>query len=402
MPWVLRITLTFLPALLLAYFYTGWKLYGALIKVFPWPKDQIRWFVIAGIGYLNLHPFLILGAYVLGLEKFVRSIRVGQKLWDFFFTYPFWIGLILVVEVLPWLIAIDLIKLPFFPFFKKYRTTWLEVQSRLILVIMLVFFVYILFRIYIDTNRVQISKIGLSVPDLPSSLNGLKIIHISDLQADQRTNLRKLKRYVKKVNKLRPDLIFFTGDLVTSGMKYIDIGAAVLGRLEAQYGVYACLGDHDYWSDPRRVADSLERQHIQVFEDNNHFIRVGFDSILVTALTNVYSRRPKLDLMNMLMGSQPRGVLDVVLTHQPSETLIELAAERGYHLLLAGHTHGGQIVFRPFGFSMTPTQFESPFFRGFYRVDGMLVSINNGLGLTFAPFRYQAPAEITLIRLTGK
>jgi len=402
MPWVLRITLTFLPALLLAYFYSGWKLYHALIKIFTWPKEQIKWFIIAGLGYLNLHPFLMFGGYVLGLERFTRSTRVSLKLWDIFFTYPFWFGLILVAEVLPWLVALDLIKLPFFPFFKKYKITWLEIQSRIVLVMMLFFTVYILIRIYIDTNRVQVTKIELTVANLSPSLNGLRIVHISDVQVDQRTHGRKMNRYIKKVNKLQPDIIFFTGDLVTSGTKYIELGAQVLGTLEAKYGVYACLGDHDYWADPLKVADSLKRHYIQILEDMNHFIRAGPDSILVTAITNVYSRRPKLDHLNMLMGSQPRGSIDVVISHQPSESLIEIAADRGYHLFLAGHTHGGQIVLRPFGFPLTPTRLESPYFKGVHRIDGMMVSINNGLGLTFAPFRYQAPAEVTLIKLVGK
>lgn len=402
MLWFLRMILTFLPALLLAYLYSGWKLFYALTKISSWPKDQIKWIILGGIGYLNLHPFMLLGSYLLGFENFIKSTRAAQKIWDFILTYPFWFGLILVVEVFPWLLAIDFMKLPFFPFFKKYKFTWLEVQSRLILVIMVLFAIYILIRIYIDTNRVQVSEAVLSIPNLPDKLNGFKIAHISDLQADYRTNLRKMKRYVKKVNKLQPDLIFFTGDLVTSGIKYIEQGAQVLGNLEAKYGIYACLGDHDYWADPQRIANSLKLQDIVILEDANHFIHLGFDSLLVTFITNVYSKRPKLDNLNKLMGIQPRGVLDIVITHQPSESLIELAADRGYHLFLAGHTHGGQIVFRPFGFRITPTQFESPFFKGFYIVDRMLVSINNGLGLTFAPFRYQAPAEITMIKVVRK
>ncbi|MFQ5822564.1 MAG: metallophosphoesterase [bacterium] len=401
MPWILRTILTLLPALLLAYLYSGWKLYYALSKIFIWPNDQIRLFIVAGIAYLNLHPFLLLGLHQLGFENFTKSIREGQKLWDILFTYPFWMGLILIVEILPWLLTIDFIKLPFFPLYKKYKTTWLEVESRVIVVIMALLTIYILFRILIDTNRIRVSEVELYVPHLPTTLEGLKIVHISDLQADSRTKQRKMKRYVKKVNKLKPDLVFFTGDLVTSGTKYIDLGSKILGTIEAHYGVYACLGDHDIWAEPHSITNSLKSNNIVILENTNQFIHVGYDSFLVTFITNVYSHRPRMDQLYSLMGSQPRGALDILVTHQPSESVIELAAERGYHLFLAGHTHGGQIVFRPFGFIFTPTQFESPFFKGFYFVDRMLVSINNGLGFTFAPFRYHAPAEVTLIKVVG-
>lgn len=381
--------------------YSGWKLYSALTNIFMWPKDQIKWIIIAAITYLNLHPLLFLGVHRLGFENFSKSIRQGQKLWDILFTYPFWMGLIIIAEILPWLLATDFIKLPVYPFYKRYKSTWLEVESWVVVILIVVLTLFIMFRIVIDTNRVRVTEVELFVPNLPDALNGFKIVHISDLQTDRRTKQRKMRRYVKKVNKLKPGVVFFTGDLITSGTKYIDSGAEILGTIETSYGIYACLGDHDIWSDPQTITNSLKANEIVILEDKNLYIRVGHDSLLVTFITNAYSRRPRLDQVYSLMGAQPRGALDIVITHQPSESIIELAAERGYHLFLAGHTHGGQIVFRPFGFSLTPTQFESPYYKGCYFVDHMLVSINSGLGLTLAPFRYNAPVEVTLIKAVG-
>ena len=71
----------------------------------------------------------------------------------------------------------------------------------------------------------------------------------------------------------------------------------------------------------------------------------------------------------------------------------------GYDLMVAGHTHGGQIVVRWFGWTFTPVRSETRLFTGFYQLDRMLLSVNNGLGLTLAPFRYGAAAEVTLIEL---
>ncbi|MFQ5710030.1 MAG: metallophosphoesterase [bacterium] len=397
MPWFLRMILSFLPVLLLAYLYSGWKLFDALIRVLSWPKDQVRLYLAAGIGYLNLHPVALFLLNFVGLKSFTKSVHQGIKIWDILFSYPFWFGLILVAEVLPWILLVDLIKFPLLPFFKKYKSSWLDIQSIVFMTLTLLFAFYILIRTFLDTNNIRLSKVVYATTEIPATLDGLTIVHISDVQADPRTRKRKLRSYINKVNKLKPDLIFFTGDLVTSGTEYIEMGAQALGNLQAKYGTYACLGDHDYWAGEQEVIHSLERNGVTVLEDSNYFVRVGFDSLLVTFVTNVYSKRPTLDKLNALMGSQPRGVLDILVTHQPSENLVEMSAERGYHLFFAGHTHGGQIVFRPFGFTFTLSRLESPFFRGFQYFQQMLVSINNGLGLTFAPFRYRAPAEISLI-----
>ena len=399
MPWVLRIIFTFLPFVLLAYLYSGWKLYHALSHAFAWPKTQIRWYLVGTAGYLNLYPVLLFGLHLVGLDNLARSAREGNRFWDFFFAYPFWVGIIFLVEILPWLLTVDFLKLPFFPIYRKFRLIWLNWQHYTILTLFLLIATYVVVRVLFDNTHIRVTKKNLTVRDLPDAAAGLKIVHISDIQADPRTDETRIRRYIQKVNELNPDVVFYTGDLVTSGTNYIESGASELGRLSAKYGVYACLGDHDYWANAPAVTTQLNHNGIKTLEDINHFIPIGNDSLFVTFITNVYDRRPNLDRLHALMGQQPRGVLDILVTHQPSEDLVELAAEKGYNLFLAGHTHGGQVVFKPFGIPLTPPRFESTFYRGTFFLDRMFVSINNGLGLTLAPLRFNAPAEITLINV---
>jgi predicted MPP superfamily phosphohydrolase len=82
--------------------------------------------------------------------------------------------------------------------------------------------------------------------------------------------------------------------------------------------------------------------------------------------------------------------------------VIEYAAEYGYHVLLAGHTHGGQIIFRPFGFTVTPTQMENDIFTGTYKKDEMSVIVTNGIGVSLVPLRYRAQGEIVQFRFKRK
>jgi predicted MPP superfamily phosphohydrolase len=139
------------------------------------------------------------------------------------------------------------------------------------------------------------------------------------------------------------------------------------------------------------------------FLENEHrLIPYKGRQILVTGVTNIYSRRTSKFDLERLLSRAPRADLKILLVHQPRDYLVETAAEYGYHLVLAGHTHGGQIVLHPFGVPVTASQRETRFYRGQYRYKDMAVVVTNGIGLTLAPVRYHAPAEITkLVLATG-
>src|SRR6185503_4694533 len=161
----------------------------------------------------------------------------------------------------------------------------------------------------------------------------------------------------------------------------------------------ACLGDHDFFSNSDMVSRSLEENGITLLDNSAKVIAVGSASLSLTGITNVYRTRPAPKALASLEQARAQSAVNILLTHQPSEWLVNYAAERGYDLLVAGHTHGGQIVFPLPGFLLTGSSFETSYVTGFYRVGPMLVSINNGLGLTLAAVRYHAPAEVTLITL---
>ena len=237
------------------------------------------------------------------------------------------------------------------------------------------------------------------IPELPAELDGFRIVQIADLQADPRTNDRKLNAFVAQVNSLKPDLILFGGDLVTSGTDFIQKGGETMGKMEARHGIYACLGDHDYFSDKSMVIQSLQQHGVTVLDNIAAIVPVGSSHLSLTGVTNVYRTRATDGILDTIEKQRLRGPVNVLLTHQPSPWLVSFAEEKGYNLFLAGHTHGGQIAFPLPGFLLTGSSFETDYVSGFYDVGRMLVSVNNGLGLTLAAVRYHAPAEVTLIVL---
>jgi hypothetical protein len=273
-------------------------------------------------------------------------------------------------------------------------------QAKVTLVLTGVVCVYTMARVYSDTQRIRIRERVIDSTKLTPRTPELRIVHITDVQADPRTGPSLVRAFVRQINELNPDVVLFSGDLVTTGTQYIDQAAALLGQIKARQGVFACLGDHDYWADPQWVTRSLTQHGIEVIEDASRIISLGSGQMQVTAVTNTYQRRPQGSRLDQLAPGHDARVVSVFLTHQPSGELIELAAKQGYDFFLAGHTHGGQVVLNYFGLRLTPVLTETKFISGFYEVGQMLVSVSNGLGLTFAPVRFQAPAEITLLRLT--
>ena len=124
-------------------------------------------------------------------------------------------------------------------------------------------------------------------------------------------------------------------------------------------------------------------------------------SILVTGITEIYSRKISPKELSKILEGAPPADLKILLLHQPSPLLIEEAVKKDYHLVLAGHTHGGQIQFKPFGITITTSMLETPYYSGIYQRDKTFIGVTNGIGLTLAPVRYHASAEINVLTLTS-
>jgi predicted MPP superfamily phosphohydrolase len=364
-----------------------------------WKKIRIRISAVLVALWLIAYPSAMLCGYWFDLDGVNRNLQHSNALLDALITYPYWIGIILAFQLSMVLLAIDALRYILFPFYRKRRDRWAKAQAWFAVILFFGGILYSSLRVYLDTFTIRVRETQLQIDNLPAELDGFRILQIADLQADGRTNGSKLENYIAEVNRLDPDLIIFGGDLVTSGLDHIETGSQALGRLRARRGVYACLGDHDYFSNPALVTSSLERNGVTVLNNTATVIPVGSTFISITGLTNVYRTRPAQNTLQTIEQQRPRGPVNILLTHQPSPDIVAYATRNEYELLAAGHTHGGQIVFPLPGFLLTPSSFETDYVSGFYRVGPTMVSVTNGLGLTLAPVRYHAPSEITLITL---
>ncbi len=398
MPWPIAMILRIAPFLLIAYFYVGWKASSALLHFTHGSALLTRLGMAALILLFNLLPLAVIMGYRRGAGSMFFLNRPRLHWQDFAFNFPFWIGLIIAAELLAYFLLMDIISGALY-FSPRLSPWWKSLKPSLTLLLVLFFVIYVPARAYRDTYRVRTTNYRIQVADLPEGLRGLRLGFISDVQVDRYTGPAKLNQVARILRETSPDLLLFGGDLVTSGKSFIPAGLTFLCQTTAPLGRIACMGDHDYWANPNRIRNGLRQCNWTFLENAHSLINYRGASILITGITYIYSFKTPPETMRSLLENAPPADLKILLVHQPSPTVLALAHEYGYQLVLAGHTHGGQVVFRPFGFSLTPTRFESNFYRGLGYFKGMPVLVTNGVGRTLAPLRYQAPAEVVHISL---
>ncbi len=393
--------MTFIIAII-PYCYIGWRLVKALNVVFPVISGWFRIVIPAAFLLVNLLPFIILISH--SGNNFANFFLFSQKLQtaDYLLNYPFWIFQIIIIEILSYFLLLDVIHI----YLKKRKSGGSKKQFKKLAILKVGFFLffllYVTIRVYIDTNTIKITHHVVEINNLPEQLQELSLVLTGDIQVDRYTQEKKITRFQNQIEKTDPDLIFFAGDIVTSGGFFIPKAVQALCDIQAKSGRIACLGDHDLWSDSSKIATGLKKCGWEFLDNKHHIITYKEVRILITGITYVYDERISEQKLNLILSAAPEADLKILLVHQPAYILKQAAQKYGYNLLLAGHTHGGQVVFKPFGIPLTPTQIESPIYTGFHKQGDLNIIVTNGIGLTMWPIRYQAPGEIVKINLTKK
>jgi hypothetical protein len=347
---------------------------------------------------------LIFNAIYAAITK--QSVSFPQNIFaDYLLLYPFWVLIILILQVSALFFFIDLLKLIFYPIYKKHKRKLYRVQVKIFLALTVFFLIYIPARIIYDFNTVEVRNVDYKKTNLPKEFDGFKIAFISDIQADRYTDGKRLMRYIDKINEESPDLVLIAGDVITSSPDYIETAAKYIGKIESTYGTFSCVGDHDNWAyrqdfvrSLREITEALNQYNIEMPDNELRFIEIDSSRIGIAFITNTYvSDISETTLQNI--ASSNKAEFKIFLTHQPQEFLIDSALDNKYDLFLAGHTHGGQItlVF-PF-IQLTPTLIETRFVKGDFYFNDMLAVVCGGLGMSLAPVRYNSTPEIVIITL---
>ena len=376
--------------MVIAHLYLGWRLTKSAGFVFN--RSRIRWLPL--ILLLTFYCLPITGVILYGIQGHLDLLEIPKPI-----TYWFWFGLVFSYQLATWIVLLDIVKIGFHVWSNRDTRFINTLYGRAVFLVMAVVFVFCGVKMYMDTTYIQDEIIKLEVENLPESLQGLRLVHISDIQGDQYTGKEEIQRYVEKVNALEPDVVIFTGDLISYGTEFIDMSAEAFSKVEAAYGTFAVVGDHDYWAGLSNVEPALESRDISLLRDENRTIDIGDNKLLLTGITQVYSKRAEAQKVKELASDTTRATLRIMAAHQISELLLNEAKGHDYRLLLAGHTHGGQVRVPFLGMTFSASERETEFVSGTYSRDNLLINVNNGLGFTLAPVRYNAPPTISVIEL---
>lgn len=380
------------------------RIFNNISKEF-WQKRN-KTFKSVYLLIINLYPAFLVFSWGTSAITGSSPIVPQNIYFDFLILFPFWLLIVYTVQIILFILLFDLIRLLAFPFTKKFRTKLYKAESYFILVLAFFFALYIPVRSWYDYQNVSVNKLEIPVSHLPAEYENFKIVFITDTQADRYTNNNRLSNFISEVNSLKPDLVLVGGDIITSTPDYIDEGAKYLGEINAKYGVYSCVGDHDNWAyrndyDRSRseVKKALLKNNVKMLDNEVLIIPLDNFELFVSFTTNTYMDKTKEDVLNDLAEKSNSADFKIMLTHQPLKPVIANAVKNNYDLILAGHTHGGQITFLfPF-YNLSPTIFETKYLRGLFEFGKTKMIVCRGLGMSLAPVRYNSTPEIILIQL---
>jgi predicted MPP superfamily phosphohydrolase len=236
-------------------------------------------------------------------------------------------------------------------------------------------------------------ELDVEVAGLPAEFDGYRIAQISDIHCGSFTPKRTIDRWVATMNAQRPDLIAVTGDLITSGDAYTEDVAAALSALDAPDGVYACMGNHDYFCDAERLVAALREGGLRVLRNEGEHITRDGARLYIAGIEDAWTQRH--DLPRTLAARD--GAPTILLAHDPNH--FPAAAKAGVALQLSGHTHGGQAGLPIARGRYNLARLITRYTHGLFQEGGSQLYVSRGAGTTGPPLRLFAPAELTFLTL---
>jgi predicted MPP superfamily phosphohydrolase len=251
----------------------------------------------------------------------------------------------------------------------------------------------------IEPNRLVVNEVSLPIAEVDARFGNLKVALISDLHVGSPwIDLKKLHDVVAKTNAVKPDLILLAGDFVVEsviGGHFVDAEsiAAELRNFSAPLGTFAVLGNHDWVYDGKRVTTALASVGIKVIE--NGAVRINRDGkfIWLLGIADAWTRKPDF---NKALTEVTDDAPVIAFTHNPD---IFPNAPQRVLLMLAGHTHGGQVNLPLVGRLFVPSKYNQRYAIGHVIENGRHLYVTPGVGTSIFPVRFRVPPEITVLDL---
>jgi len=265
----------------------------------------------------------------------------------------------------------------------------------------------------LGNKQIRISKVDIEYSNLPAGFNDFKIVHLSDIHLGNFKKTNSIfKRAAKRIEKIKPDLIVFTGDLVNNFAYETEGWETTFKKISSLAESYSVLGNHDYGNYTRweniddRTANLnkiISAQHefgFQVLRNQNTVIKSGNDSIFLIGVEN-WGHAPFPQYANLEKASEgiPENAFTILISHDPAHWESQIKEGKNADLTLSGHTHGLQLGIKFAGITFSLSYFSRKNWKGIYEHENSFLNVNTGFGMVGIPWRIDMPAEISVITL---
>ena len=274
------------------------------------------------------------------------------------------------------------------------------IRAILLLVLLLIVSCGI-YGFFIEPNRLVLRQETIQIDNWPKELTGLRIGLIGDIHTGGPfINEQKLRKIVDLTNQQKPDLIVLLGDYMSPNSWHShrvepEITAAVLKDLRAPLGVYSILGNHDWWYDGEKVRRALEANGIRVLDEEVAEVKWRDSSFWLIGFADLWTRPQHIQ---ETIRKVPEGAITIGLSHNPD---IFIHMPRTMPLMLAAHTHGGQVNLPVIGTPITPSYFGPRYTAGHVFENDHHMFVTTGIGTSILPVRFRVPPEIVILTIAA-
>lgn len=272
---------------------------------------------------------------------------------------------------------------------KRLRVT---LDALILLLGLLLFWAFL-----IEPNRLVVREQTIEIENWPRELDGLRIAVLSDIHVGASfIDDKKLRTIVARTNERQPELIVILGDYMTKAHIQPEVFGAVLKDFRAPLGTYSVLGNHDTWYSVDGVRRGLEQNGIKVLENEVVQLNARGTSLWLVGLADLWTREQRIQ---ETVAKVPEGQPMIALTHNPD---IFPRLPQRVPLLLAGHTHGGQVRFPLIGTVVESSRYGDRYVRGHVVENNHHLFVTTGIGTSIMPVRFGVTPEIVLLTLKSK
>jgi predicted MPP superfamily phosphohydrolase len=251
------------------------------------------------------------------------------------------------------------------------------------------------YGVFIERHQLFLREQKLVFPDLPPDLDGLRLVQLTDIHLSPFLSRAELQRAVDMANETRAHVALITGDLITTIRDPLNDCLDILTGLRADGGVFGCMGNHEIYAHAENYLErAAARKGMRFLRRRSEPLRFGNAILNIAGVDYQRQRRPYLVGAEKLVMPE---AFNVLLSHNPD--VFPVAAQKGYPLTIAGHTHGGQIRLEILHVDLNPGHFYTPYVDGLYQQGPASIFVSRGIGTIAVPARVGAPPEVALLRL---